>query len=77
MCISSRKIPVCLRTKPPEAREDGTIHLRVNPEVYEVNVSGLTNGLYLKSVKFGDTEVTDAGLDFSRGASPLARSPFC
>lgn len=42
----------------------------VVPESYLVNVFGLTGNVYLKAVRFGDTDVTDTGLDFSSGVPP-------
>lgn len=50
---------------------DGTFRLQyVMPEAYLVNVLGLRENLYLKTVKFGEADVTENGLDFSQGVTP-------
>ena len=46
---------------------EGPIRMHVTQDVYEVNAVGSSGNQYLKSVKFGDVEVTDMTLDFSQG----------
>jgi protocatechuate 3,4-dioxygenase beta subunit len=41
----------------------------VLPEQYEVNVAGLPANAYVKSIKLGDTDATEGGLDFTQGVS--------
>ncbi len=50
---------------------DGTFRLPyVTPEAYDVNIYGLKGSVYLKSIRFGDGDVTDQGLDFTQGVTP-------
>jgi hypothetical protein len=47
---------------------DGSFLLKsLLPEPYEVNVARLVGNLYLKTIKLGDTDVIDGGLDFTQG----------
>jgi hypothetical protein len=49
-------------------KEDGSFVLRnVGPENYTVSLYGMPENFYTKSVRLGDQEVLDAGLDLSRG----------
>ena len=51
-----------------QTEKDGTFIIRhVNAEAYLLNVSGFRENFYLKSVRVGDTDVTEAGLDFTQG----------
>ena len=36
---------------------------------YEINVRGLPDGFYLKSIRMGQVDVTETGVDFSQGVS--------
>ncbi len=50
------------------ADKDGTFRIRnVVPDAYTLNVFGFRDNFYVKSVRLGDTDVTDAGIDFTRG----------
>jgi hypothetical protein len=42
----------------------------VQPDRYDVRFFGLPDGCYVKSVRFGDVDATDSGLDFSNGVTP-------
>jgi protocatechuate 3,4-dioxygenase beta subunit len=49
-------------------KPDGTFTLEnVAPGEYRLSVFGLEGGLHLKSARYGDREVLDAGLDLSKG----------
>jgi hypothetical protein len=51
-------------------REDGTFSVQnVTPDAYNVRVYGLPEGCYVQSVRFGDSDITDAGLDLSQSAA--------
>jgi hypothetical protein len=48
--------------------EDGSFFLgNLSPEEYEVNVGGLPKAMFVKSIKLGDTDVTETDLDFTQG----------
>jgi protocatechuate 3,4-dioxygenase beta subunit len=50
--------------------EDGKFTLRnVLPDAYSVRVYGLPDDCYVKSVQFGDADVTDTGIDFSNAVA--------
>jgi hypothetical protein len=50
-----------------QVKEDLTFKLdHVNPERYDVDV-GMTGEYYLKSIRIGDRDITDAGADFTQG----------
>ena len=52
------------------ADEKGTFTLEnANPEKYRLAITGLPQGLWLKSIQSGGNEITDSGLDLSSGAS--------
>ena len=47
---------------------DGTFVLsNVQPENYDVRVSSVPDGGYVKSIRLGEADVTDSGLDFTNG----------
>lgn len=53
-----------------EVREDGSFTLsHVGSEIYRARVHGLPAGYYLKSVRIGDDELKEAGIDTTRGAA--------
>jgi hypothetical protein len=54
-------------------KDDGSFTLtQVAPERYDIYVWGLPDGYYVKSVRAGDDEVRDSGLDMTSGsAGPL------
>lgn len=53
------------------AAEDGTFTLRsVVPDAYFIRVTGVPETHYLKSLKLGDADVTDTGVDLSQAAAP-------
>jgi protocatechuate 3,4-dioxygenase beta subunit len=53
------------------AGEDGGFTIRpVMPDAYFVRVSGVPDTHYIKSIQFGETDVTDGGVDFSQGIAP-------
>lgn len=53
-----------------QSKDDGTFQLRgIAPDVYRINVIGLPDGAYLKSIRFGGQEVTKTTVDLSSGAS--------
>jgi len=56
------------------AQEDGSFTLtQVSQERYDVYLSGLPDGYYVKEVRAGDQDVRDSGLDLSSGAGgPLS-----
>lgn len=50
---------------------DGTFVFRaVSPAAYRVNLNRLLNSLYLKSIHWGTTEITDTTLDLTNGVPP-------
>ena len=52
------------------ADEKGTFTLEnASPEKYRLAITGLPQGLWLKSIQSGGNEITDSGLDLSSGAS--------
>jgi protocatechuate 3,4-dioxygenase beta subunit len=56
-------------TPQAQANDDGTFQLRgIAPNKYMVNVFGLPDGTYVKSVRFGGQEVLSAGLDLTSGS---------
>lgn len=53
-----------------KVKDDGTFKLgQVAQEQYDIHVGGLPDGYYVKSIRAGDEEVRDAGLDMTRGAA--------
>jgi Carboxypeptidase regulatory-like domain len=53
------------------ADEAGKFSLRgVSPGLYKVLVNNLRDGLYVKSIRAGGYDVTETGLDYSRGILP-------
>jgi len=49
-------------------KDDLTFTLRnVGPDPYDINVFGLPEGFYLKSIRIGDQDVTETGADFTHG----------
>jgi hypothetical protein len=51
-------------------KEDQTFKLaNVSPDPYDINVFGLPEGFYLKSVRLGQQDVTETGVDFTPGVS--------
>ncbi len=53
-----------------QLKDDHTFKLNnVGPDPYEVNVFGLPEGFYLKSIRLGQQDVTESGVDFSQGIS--------
>jgi hypothetical protein len=51
-----------------QVSNDSTFRFQnVSPDVYQVNVLGTPENFYLKSVRFGDADITDSGLDFMQG----------
>ncbi len=40
----------------------------VGPDPYDVNVNGLPEGFYVKSIRLGQLDVTETGVDFSQNA---------
>ena len=65
--------PIMFNMSSGKVGEDGSFKLEnVTPEVYNLSLYGLPDGYYLKSARFGDTEVLTAGLDLTAGgAQPL------
>jgi hypothetical protein len=52
-------------------KEDGTFIIQnVTANSYNVGVYGLNGNWYLKSVRLGDTDITETGIDFSQGVTP-------
>lgn len=50
------------------AKDDGSFTIRnVSPDAYTINVFGMRDNFYVKSVRFGDNDVTDSGVDFTQG----------
>src|SRR5581483_7775878 len=50
-------------------KDDGTFTLsNVSPDAYDVAVTGLPDGYYVKSVRLGNEEVLETGLDLTRAA---------
>jgi len=55
-----------------EVKEDGSFTLSdVGQDVYRVRVEGLPDGYYLKSVRIGDDELQESGIDTTRGVAGL------
>ena len=53
-----------------QSNADGTFLLRnVPPDIYRVTVNALPAGTYVKSIRFGGTDVTKSVLDTTSGAS--------
>ena len=54
------------------AKDDGTFTVRsVSPGEYEVRVSGLPDGYYLKSIRAGDQEALHSGFTVGVGGAPV------
>jgi hypothetical protein len=52
-------------------KDDGTFVFRdVAPAAYRVTFNRLPNGLYIKSIHWGTTEITDSGFDITGGIPP-------
>jgi hypothetical protein len=61
--------PMLSSNSSAQARDDGSLSFaNVNPDLYDVVVSGLPDGYYLKAVLADTQDVLAAGLDLSRGA---------
>jgi protocatechuate 3,4-dioxygenase beta subunit len=59
---------------PPPARveENGAFTMKgVSPDHYDFRTYGLPDGYYVKSVRMGDEEALEAGLNLTRGAAPV------
>lgn len=41
--------------------------MNIGPDPYDINVFGLPDGFYLKSIRIGDQDVTETGADFTHG----------
>jgi hypothetical protein len=55
---------------PATPKPDGSFSLEdIGPDTYRVNVYNLPEGLWVKSIRAGDRDVLDDGLDLSAGAS--------
>lgn len=53
-----------------ETREDLTFTVKnVWPGAYRVRLSGVPSSCYVKGVRFGDSDVTESGLDLSQGVA--------
>jgi hypothetical protein len=49
-------------------KDDQTFKLmNVGPDLYDINVFGLPESFYLKSIRLGEQDVTDTGVDFTQG----------
>ncbi|MBV8820610.1 MAG: carboxypeptidase regulatory-like domain-containing protein [Acidobacteriaceae bacterium] len=76
--ISLGMIGVYLTAKEPgvgapgsaRSAADGTFQLQVWPEHYDVHLQGLAGNTYIKSIHFGEADVTATGLDLSQGVPP-------
>ncbi|MBM3773573.1 MAG: carboxypeptidase regulatory-like domain-containing protein, partial [Acidobacteria bacterium] len=54
------------------ANSDGTFRLsNIGPDPFHVNVSGMPEGFYVKSVRVGQEPAPESGVDFSRAGGPL------
>jgi protocatechuate 3,4-dioxygenase beta subunit len=54
-----------------QVRDDNTFTLtNVQPEIYDVRTFGAPDGSYIKSIRVGDADVIDSGLDIATGAAP-------
>jgi hypothetical protein len=52
------------------AKDDGSFALEnVGPDRYRISVVNLPQGMWLKSIRAGDQEVIDSGIEFSGGAA--------
>lgn len=57
-------------TPSEHVKEDGSFTLtQVSQERYDLYVRGLPDGYYIKSIRAGDEEVRDSGLDMTSGAA--------
>ena len=57
-------------TPSDHVKQDGSFTLsQVGQDVYDVYVGGMPDGYYVKSVRAGDQEVRDSGLDMTNGAA--------
>jgi protocatechuate 3,4-dioxygenase beta subunit len=53
-----------------QSNDDGTFQLKnIAPDKYRVNVNGLPDGTYVKSIRYGGQDVTKSALDASSGVS--------
>ena len=51
-----------------QVKDDLTFTIpNVGPDAYDVNIFGLPDGFYLKSIRMGEQDVTETGVDFSAG----------
>jgi uncharacterized surface anchored protein len=51
-----------------QVKDDLTfLFANIGPDPYDINVGGLPEGFYLKSVRLGQTDVTETGVDFTQG----------
>jgi hypothetical protein len=76
--LKGARINISLQPKAPgqmggsggPIRDDQTFKLNnVGLDAYDVGVFGLPEGFYLKSVRLGQQDVTETGVDFSQGVS--------
>ncbi len=57
-----------ISSQPSRINDDGTFRIEgINPGKYALSVTALPQGYYVKSVRFGGTDVTHAALDFNSG----------
>ncbi len=52
-----------------QARDDGSFKIKgIDPDVFNVNVNGIPDMAYVKSISFGGTDITGKTLDLTSGA---------
>jgi protocatechuate 3,4-dioxygenase beta subunit len=60
-----------LRRTGAPVKPDGTFALgNVVPDAYRVTIEGLPDTAYVRSIRFGNADIAQSGLDFTRGVSP-------
>ncbi len=76
--LNGARLNVALRPKMAGAmmgagalvKDDQTFKLtNVSPDAFDISVFGLPEGFYLKSVRLGEQDVTESGVDFSQGGA--------
>jgi hypothetical protein len=64
-------IPMMMGQSSAEVKPDGSFAIpNVVPDIYEITV-GVTQGAYVKSIKFGDAEAQDGRIDLTQGTGPV------
>jgi len=68
--LASQEMMFRMGMQDAKVGDDGSFSLsNVPPDIYTVNVNGVPETFYIKSVRMGDADALEAGLDLTRGSA--------